>query len=53
VHGGPPDGERFATPLDSLREGTMIVYLDGSYTISRDPISGRWRASPTSAERED
>ena len=44
VHGGPHDGERFATPLEKLHENTLILYLDGRYKLIRDPKSGRWRA---------
>ena len=44
VHGGPRDGERFATPLDKLHENTVIHYLEGRYALIRDPAYGRWRA---------
>ena len=44
VHGGPHDGERFATPVERLAENAPIYYLDGRYQLARDPKSGRWRA---------
>ena len=46
IYGGPRDGERFATPLDGLKEGTVFPYLDQHYTFVRDPRTGRWRAIP-------
>ncbi len=47
IHGGPRDGERFVIPINRLHEESVISYLDGAqYILSRDPESGRWRATP-------
>lgn len=40
VPGGRHDGERFATPVDRLREETVIPSLDGPLTLRRHPASG-------------
>ena len=52
IHGGPRDGERFVAPINGLHEESVISYLDGArYTLSRDPGSGRWRATPANRGR--
>ena len=46
VVGGPRDGERFATRISSLTEGTVFRYFDARYTFARNSRSGRWAAIP-------
>ena len=46
IFGGPRDGERFATRLTGLTEGTVFNYFNDEYTFTRDPRTGRWRAIP-------
>lgn len=51
VIGGPRCGERFATPLNGLRDGLLFRYIDHHYTFVRDAQSGRWAAMPPSPNR--
>jgi len=46
VLGGPRDGERLATRISSLTEGTVFRYFDARYTYARNSRSGRWAAIP-------
>jgi len=47
ILGGPRDGERFATRLTGLVEGTVFRYFDEEYTFVRDSETGRWGAIRT------
>src|SRR6476660_1325030 len=46
ILGGPRDGERFATRLTGLVEGTLFRYFEYQYTFVRDARTGRWAAIP-------
>ena len=47
ILGGPRDGERFATRLTGLVEGTVFRYFNQEYTFVRDSTTGRWGAIPS------
>ena len=52
IHGGHRDGERFVIPIGRLHEEAVISYFGGDrYILSRDPVSGRWRARPVNRSR--
>jgi len=47
ILGGPRDGERFATRLAGLVEGTLFRYFEYQYAFVRDARTGRWGAVPS------